>query len=192
MGNEIEAIKFGGAEIYNAKKTGVRLDENNRKVYCVWLENGAYAEYPEQYPDSNISYYAKDKKTGEYLNITEKVFDSGKTEKDGREYSFEKYVSSPYIDFTKVDCGDGSFYYEYYVQGFDGLKLTGSPVQDLVNLTNVSNSQVTLDNDNIHDHLVSGINCKNIVSFLTEKLDTKAVFKGFAKGRGYEPVMKQQ
>ena len=89
MGNGIDPIIFGGAKVYNAEKTEVKYDAKNKPIYCVWLDGGAYAEYPQQKQEPVVSYYAIEVETDMAYPITEKTYKSNVTTKDGIKFKFD-------------------------------------------------------------------------------------------------------
>lgn len=189
MGKEIEAIMFGGVRVGNAEKTEVKIDPTtNQKIYCVWLKGGAYAEFPQQSGEPVISYFAKDLNSGISHQITKEVFNSGKTEKDGNDYVFERRIDpTPAIfSYDAEDFFTEETYYEETAYGFDGLKLTGSPTHtDSIHIRDSKNSTIIVDNDNKSDGVNIGVNCPNVRPKVTKGLDSISRFIGFKEDEGY-------
>ena len=191
MGNKINEITFGGVTIVDAKKTDVRYDSKNQPIYCVWFENGAYAEYPAQKKKSVTSYYAKDLLTNVQFQIDEKTFNNGVTEKDGFEHEFSSFTA-PNPSIFAEDSGhreDGKPIYDWAINGVDNLKFVGAPTRDDVYITNSNGADIVVDNNSGRDDVTVGVNCKS-VKVHSEKVDEVVFFKGYKKGEGYFPNYK--
>lgn len=188
MGNEIKNILFGGVKVYHVEKADVKHDEKGNKTYCVWLEGGAYAEYPQQQKEPVVSYYAKEKNTDVIHQITEKTFKSNKTKKDGEEYEFKAISNDcPSIATSLVEQSDGHTYYEHTIDGLKDIKFVGSPHNDGIFLTNTSKAEIISDNDKEKDGVNIMINCKNIKYQIEDGLDVVSRWVGYDKGNGYFP-----
>ena len=185
MGNEIEPIIFGGAKVFNATKTKVKQDAKKQPVYCVWLEGGAYAEYPEQKTEPVPSYYAKDLHKRSFHPITEKDYKEGKTTKDGWEYEFSvEYDSQPTMYSEKDKYYPDMNVYEESFNGFKGLTVYGSKNGDTMYIKNTSNARVVVNNDKERDIVNISVDCKN-VNVRKGAADEISRFIGYDIGGGY-------
>lgn len=186
MGNEIEPIKFGGANVYNAERTEVKYDSDNKPIYCVWMKSGAYAEYPEQGQRVYESFYAKDVNSGDICKINQKIYDSGKKVKDGKEYEFFTIKeSAPNLSEFLLEDSEWGKEYKQVIDGFTGLKFNGSQTTDKVYLYDITDVEVNVNNDEYHDEVYKGIGAKNVNVNFTKGKDLNYKFNGFVRGGGY-------
>ena len=186
MGTEFKNIILGGAIVYNVEKAGIKRDKNNNPIYCVWLKGGAYAEYPEQKPEPVFSYYAKDNDSGITHSITEKTYKSNKTKKDGREYTFTKEQDDqPVLSSEKVHEYEGTEYYQQVINGFKGIKLSGTENPDGIYISNTTDAEIVTDNDKCKDGVNILINCKNIKYQIQQGYDNLSRWVGYKKKNGY-------
>lgn len=186
MGNELKPIILGGATVYNAVKTDVKYDSNDKPIYCVWLESGAYAEYPEQAERKYDSFFARDVDNGIISRLTQKAYESGVKEKDGKTYELTMFENcSPIISEALVEDSEWGKVYRQTIDGFQGVKFKGSEHSDKVYMYDVINSQVDVNNDECVDEVYNGIGTKNVDTKITKNKDIIYKFSGFAKGKGY-------
>ena len=187
MGNEIDITVFGGAKIYGTvQRKEIKYNEKNEPSYCVWFDGGAYVEYPEQKVEPVTDYFAKDELMGIYHPITEKVYKSGKTTKDGYKHEFITEIDThPYIYKESTDDDAIGTIHDIKIDGFDNITVNGSPNRDIITFANTSNAKAIVDNDSVSDEVCISVNCKNIKTNTTPNLDTKSIFNGFKKGHGY-------
>ena len=193
MGNEIEPIIFGGAKLYNYEKKDVKYDNKNNPIYCVWLPNGVYAEYPEQKNRNIASYYATEVKSGITHPITKSTYDSKKTTKDGTEHEFKVEVEEyPSLDANVIGKVEEKDYYEYFVDGFNGIKVEGSQSPENIYISNTTDADIIADNDKEKDNVNIMINCKKVKAHVDKFIDSISRWAGYEKKNGYFANYKSQ
>ena len=193
MPDEVKAVLFGGAVIYDVVKTDVKYDEKNKPVFCVWLPNGVYAEYPEQKNRNIVSYYAKDIESGITHSITKSTYDSKKTKKDGIEHEFKTETEEyPSLYSSVAGDVDGKDYYEYFVNGFNGIKFEGSQNPENIYVSNTENADIIADNDKEKDNVNIMVNCKKVRAHVDKFLDSVSRWAGYDKKNGYFAKFKSE
>ena len=192
MGNDVKPIIFGGAKVYNATKTEVRFEGNHKNIYCVWLDGGAYVEYPKQKQEPVVSYFAKDVSSGTVHQITEKTFNSNQTEKDGIKYEFEKVIEEcPSISSELVLERNGKKYYNQVIDGFNGIDFRGTQNPDGIYISNSSNAKIKTDNDFEKDIVTILPNCSNIKCSPEKRVDIVSKWSGYKENGGYSAAFKE-
>lgn len=181
------SIMFGGVRVCDVEKKDIRFDENSRAIFCVWFKNGAYAEYTKQKEEPQTAYCAIDKKTGSIYPIPKKVYEKNQTVKDGKEYEFKAYTDpTPYIFIERNEGTNGTFYDIEHIVGVNNLLFVGSPNSDRINILNSNNANIVVNNDDKHDVVNIGVDCKGVkASEKTPGLDEVSIFSGFLKDDGY-------
>ncbi len=186
--DKAQTIFLGGATVKDCLKSDIRYDRG-KPVYCVWLREGIYAEYPEQSNQNIKSYYARDKQSSISEPITESIYKKGENMKDGKEYIFEVDTNLfPTITCTPIAGDNDEKCTIGIIDGFDGITWKGGPDSaDNIYVSNSKKVHIITNNDDRTDYISLMINCKSCKLDYTQGVDVISRWKGYKKGNGYNP-----
>ena len=140
----------------------------------------------EQKNRNIASYYAKEVESGITHPITKSTYDSNKTNKDGVEHEFKVDIEEyPSLSSDIVGKFEGKDYYEYFINGFNGITFTGSQNPENIYISNTTSADIVVDNDKERDNVNIMVNCKKIKPHVDGIFDAIARWSGYEKKNGY-------